>query len=390
MSSFIGGASKKVTDVRGFLRDAAGGSSIKYMAEKGCKHLIYIPYQVANDTDESGNTVSTKVPVAISGAVHEWQSPDGKFKATVCMQDFVRKDETGATLNDGTCPFCDRVADAWDIYNYRKEMEEAKCQLTGEDRKKHLEKIQSTYADERKAKAAKTYMYMLVVKFRLDAAGNPVIGTDGMPEYDLKVMKLSSSRVEKIQQQVANSGCELPDSELIFEYPATDDRRLQVSQSTTAPVFPQNKLTAKFPGLLDKINTDVAKFDFEGISKSFPEWAGMTTSAAKAVTDALFEKWDEYRQNLLVNPQAQYMEYITNTPVTQPALGGLGAPVIPGAAIPSAAIPGAPVPGAVIPGADAGATPVAPAAPVIPSAPVIPNGTDPNAVFGGNTGNFSI
>ena len=390
MSSFIGGASKKVTDVRGFLRDAAGGSSIKYMAEKGCKHLIYIPYQVANDTDESGNTVSTKVPVAISGAVHEWQSPDGKFKATVCMQDFVRKDENGATLNDGTCPFCDRVADAWDIYNYRKEMEEAKCQLTGEDRKKHLEKIQSTYADERKAKAAKTYMYMLVVKFRLDAAGNPVIGTDGMPEYDLKVMKLSSSRVEKIQQQVANSGCELPDSELIFEYPATDDRRLQVSQSTTAPVFPQNKLTAKFPGLLDKINTDVAKFDFEGISKSFPEWAGMTTSAAKAVTDALFEKWDEYRQNLLVNPQAQYMEYITNTPVTQPALGGLGAPVIPGAAIPSAAIPGAPVPGAVIPGADAGATPVAPAAPVIPSAPVIPNGTDPNAVFGGNTGNFSI
>ena len=399
MASFIGGASKKVTDVRGFLRDAAGGSSIKYMAEKGARHLIYIPCQTTNDVDENGNTFQRVEPVAISGAVHEWQSPDGKFKATVCMNDFVRSEADGTVLNDGTCPFCDRVADAWDIYNYRKEMEETKCQLTGEDRKKHLEKINATFADERKAKSAKTYMYMLVVKFRMDAANNPVLGADGLPEYDLKVMKLSSSRVEKIQQQVANSGCELPNSELIFEYPATDDRRLQVSQSTTAPVFPQNKLTAKYPGLLQKINMDVAKFDFEGIAKSFPEWAGMTTAAAKSVTDALFEKWDEYRRNVLVNPQAQYMEYITNTPVTQPALGGLGAPVIPGVAAPAAAIPGAAIPGAAIPGAApvmpgmAGAPVMPGAAPVIPSAPSIPTAptpADPNAVFGGAAGNISI
>ena len=391
MASFIGGASKKVTDVRGFLRDAAGGNSIKYVAEKGTKHLIYIPCQPATDVDEMGNAVTRMEPVAIAGAVHEWQSPDGKFKATVCMKDVIRKSDDGQSLlNDGNCPFCDRVADAWDIYNYRKEQEEAKCQLTGEDRKKHLEKALATYADERKAKAAKTYMYMLVVKFRMDAAGNPVIGSDNLPEYDLKVMKLSSSRVEKIQQQVANSGSELPDSELIFEYPATDDRRLQVSQSTTAPVFPQNKLTVKFPGLLNKINMDVQKFDFEGITKSFPEWSGMTTESAKAVTDALFEKWDEYRKLVQVNPQAQYMEYISNTPVTQPALGGLGAPVIPGAAIPGAAIPGT-VPGGAMPGV---AAPVIPgAAPTVPSAPVIPGApkaADPNGVFGGVAGNITI
>ena len=184
------------------------------MAEKGVKHLIYIPFQEVEEVDENGNKTTHKEPVAISGAVHEWQSPDGKFKATVCMKDFIRKSDDGTTtLNDGTCPFCDRVADAWDIYNYRKEMEEAKCQLTGEDRKKHLEKVQSTYADERKAKSARTYMYLLIVKFRLDPAGNAVMGTDGVPEYDLKVMKMSSSRVEKIQQQLTNSGSELPDSE---------------------------------------------------------------------------------------------------------------------------------------------------------------------------------
>ena len=394
MASFISGAGKKVTDVRGFLRDAAGGSSIKYMAEKGAKHLIYIPCQTTADVDENGNTVQRLEPVAISGAVHEWQSPDGKFKTTVCMKDFIRKAEDGVTmLNDGNCPFCDRINDAWEIYNYRKDMEEARCQLTGEDRKKHLEKANATYADERKAKNARVYMYMLVVKFRLDAAGNAVLGTDGLPEYDLKVMKMSSSRVEKIQQQIANSGCELPGSELIFEYPATDDRRLQVSQSTTAPVFPQNRLTSKYPNLLAKINTDVAKFDFEGIAKSFPEWSGMTTEAAKAVTDALFEKWDEYRKQVALNPQAQYMEYISNTPVTQPQLGGLGAPVIPGAAIPGPVMPGVAAPAApaapVMPGMPGmGGAPVIPGAPTIPSAPQV--GADPNSVFGSAAGAITI
>ena len=37
MSSFISGASKRVTDVRGFLRDAAGGTGIKYSGEKGTR-----------------------------------------------------------------------------------------------------------------------------------------------------------------------------------------------------------------------------------------------------------------------------------------------------------------------------------------------------------------
>lgn len=384
MASFIsGGAAKKVSDIHGFLRDAAGGSSIKYVAEKGAKHLIYIPFVECEVKDEkTGETVIRKEPKAISGAVHEWQSPDGKFKATVCMKDFIRKSEDGSILlNDGNCPFCDRVADAWDIYNYRKEEEEAKCQLTGEDRKKHLEKVLSSFADERKAKAARTYMYLLVVKFHMDSANNPVMGADGLPEYDLKIMKLSSSRVEKIQQQIANSGAELPGSELIFEYPAVDDKRLQVSQSTTAPVFPNNKLTVKYPALLDKINTDVAKFEFEGIEKSFPEWSGMTTEAAKTTTDNLFEKWDEYKKLALVNPQARYMEYVSNTPVTQPQLGGLGAPVIPGAALNQPpVIPGAATPQAATP---QDTTPAE--APVIPPAPTV-QGVDPNKVFDQSAG----
>ena len=376
MSSFIGGASKKVTDVRGFLRDAAGGSSIKYMAEKGCKHLIYIPFQTVNDTDEAGNTFSRKVPVAISGAVHEWQSPDGKFKATVCMQDFVRNGENGEVLNDGTCPFCDRVSDAWDIYNYRKEQEEAKCQLTGEDRKKHLEKTLSSFADERKTKNARPYAYILVVKFRTDAATKKVIiGTDGLPEYDLKVMRLSASRLERIQQQLVNSGTQLPGAEIIMEYPNVDDARLVVSQSTTTPVFPANMQTKLYPQVVDKINVDVKQFDWEGIEKSFPEWAGMTSAEAESMVTAMFEQWDKYKVEKIANPSARYLEYVTTPPVSNPSLDG----VVPGAVLPGVA----PVMPSV---AEAPSVPTTPQAPVIPQAPTAPVMPDPNSLFGGNAG----
>ena len=385
MSNFLKSASKQVTDVRNFLRDSAGGNSIKYAAEKGAKHIIYIPFKSETSIDPATGAEVVKRSInAIQGDVHEWSTQDGKFKATVCLDGVVIKSEDGTVINDGTCPFCDRIGDAWDIYRYRKELEEASCKLTGEQRKNHLEKTTRVFADERKAKEVRNYMYILVVKFRLNESGNPVIGSDGLPEYELKVMKLSASRVEKIQQQVANSGSELPDSELIFEYPNVDDRRLLVSQSTTAPVFPNNRLVAKFPALMNKINEDVAKFEWEGIDKAFPEWAGMTSEAAKTTVNSMFEQWDTYKKELTTNPQARYLEYVVEAPKANPSLGGEGIganavagaipviPTIPGAAS-TPVIPTAPVAEAV------------PPTPVIPTAPVMPAATapavDPNAVF---------
>lgn len=369
-SSFLASASKRVTDVRGFLRDAAGGSSIKYVAGKGEKHLIYIPYNNVTVTDENGEETVQKEVIALSGDVHEWRSPEGRFRATVCIKDVVRQNEDQTIMiNDGSCPFCDRVSDAWDIYRYRKELEEANCKLVGEDRKKHLEKITSTLADERKAKDVRSYMYMLIVKYRTDSAGNVVIGQDKLPEYDLKVMKLSSSRIQKIQQQIANAGSDLPGSELIFEYPNSDDRRLVVSQSTTAPVFPQNMLITKFQGLLQKIENDVAKFEWDGIEKSFQEWNGMSTAEAKKIMDDMFEKWDNYKQQVLVNPNVKYMEYITDTPVTNPSIGD--APKIE-------------VPTAAIPSSTGGQGVGSGEAPKVPSAPEMPPVPDANAVFGGD------
>ena len=369
MASFLSKASRRTTDVRGFLREAAGGQSIKYVAGKGEKHLLYIPYNTNTVVEDDGTERLSKELIAISGDVHEWQGLDGKYNATVCLRDVVRQSDDGQIMiNDGSCAFCNRVGDAWNIFNYRKNMEEAQCKLTGEDRKKHLEKITSSLSNERKAKDARTFMYTLVVKYRTDASGSVIIGQDKLPEYDLKVMKLSSSRVEKIQQQVSNAGSDLPGSELIFEYPNTDDKRLQVSQSTTAPVFPNNMLTAKFPALIEKINTDVAKFEWEGIEKSFPEWNGKSTAEAEKITNELFEKWDQYNRDILVNPNVKYMEYITDTPVTNPALVG---------ATPQITVPGQGVPTPTV------APAVATAAPTVAPTPDIP---DANAVFGVNNG----
>lgn len=400
MSSFLKTASKSVGDVRNFLRDSAGGNSIKYAGEKGAKHVIYIPYtsEVVMD-DQTQTEVAKKSIISIQGNIHEWTTQDGKFKAICCLKDIIRKsdEDPNIVLNDGTCPFCDRISDAWDIYRYRKELEEANCKLTGEQRKTHLDKTFRIYTDERKAKDAKPYMYLLVVKYRLNEAGKEVIGSDGVPEYDLKVMKLSASRVEKIQQQIANSGAELPGSELIFEYPNVEDRRLLISQSTTAPVFPTNMMTTKYPALIDKINQDVAKFQWEGIEKAFPEWAGMTTMEAKSTTDGMFSMWDKYKAEIMVNPAAKYLEYVMETPTSVPNINGAGLgdaagqgaiPVIP--QIPT--IPSAEAP--VMPGqAGAAATiPVVPSAPVAPapaqtpqaSIPIVPTppAANPNEVFG--------
>lgn len=370
MGNFLNVAAKKKTDVRGFLREAAGGNSIKYAAEKGAKHIIYIPYRSGKEIIDGKEEVTREI-IAISGDVHEWNGLDGKYRATVCLKDIIRKSEDGETLlNDGTCPFCDRIQDAWDIFKYRKAQEEEKCNLVGVEREKYIEKINAQYSNERKAKEARSYIYILVVKFRTGANGSEVIGPDGLPEYDLKVMKLSSSRVEKIQQTVANAGSELPGSELMIEYPNSEDRRLVVSQSTTAPVFPARMQITKHPALVDKINQDVAKFEWDGIEKSFTEWNGMTSMEAKEITNNLFETWDKYKKDVKINPAIKYMEYINDTPMSTPSLTGgvdtVAPPVVPGAV------------GAI------------PAAPVIPGAPVLADAPDVNSIFGSQPSGINI
>lgn len=406
--SFLASAGKKTTDVRDFLREAAGSGGLKYRAEQGRKHYIHFPTINVPVVDNDGNQTVQQQIIAMYGEVHEWETPDGKYKATVCAKGTVRTSEDGNTLlNDGSCPFCDRVGDAWDIQRYRCENEEKTCGLTGDALVKHMDGekdangkvivngFRKIAADERKAKPANPYMYILIVQYRTNNDGTPIIGQKGLPEYDLKVMKLSKSRVEKFQQQIENSGLKMEGCDLIIEYPKeAENAMLVVSKSTTAPVFPQSSITNKYPGLVEAIAADVAKFTWDGLDKAFVEWQGMTTAEAEKTTKELFQHWDNYKNELKVNPNAKYLEYSNNN-VTQPSIG---APVantgvmLPGAApIVNAApiVAGAPVTQPVVPGLN-----VAPvAAPVVgvqpqPVAPAVGPGQipDANEIFGGTTG----
>jgi hypothetical protein len=126
----------------------------------------------------------------------------------------------------------------------------------------------------------------------------------------MKIMKMSNKRLEKIETLLNQSGLQLAGSEISITYDNITDRRVLVSQSTMAPRF-NNKYTESYPALLNAINNDVDKFDWESIEKTFKEWEGMATDAAESLMKASFELWDNYQKELTVNKNAQYAEYIS-------------------------------------------------------------------------------
>lgn len=358
-SSFLSNNSRQVFDIKQFLRDAAvGGNSIKYRAESGKRHQIYVPFVVGGVADESGNMREQNVIIAQSANVHEWTGNDGKFKTMVCLKDYFRKTENGDIMNDGSCPFCDNIQKGWNIYNYRYKLEEDAAiarGLAGEQLElymkgdgKNSNGVSRQLMDERKAKDAKTYLYLVVALYRVDAMGNPVMSTtDNLPEFDLKVMKISPSRAEKIMKSVENSGAALEGVELVFDYPVNEDPAQVVGQSSTAVVFPGNKLIDKFPGLQAKIHEQATKFSWDGIEKAFPELEGMTVAKAQEIMTDAFAKWDKFQEELKVNPNAKYMEYSVAS-TERPSIEGGTAPAMTGG-IPMPQAGSVPMPGATVP-----------------------------------------
>lgn len=356
--SFMQSARKQIVDVSQFLKEAADGAGVKYRPESGKQHRIYVPWQ-ETEMEVDGVKKQGRGLIAISGSTHEWNDSAGKYHATVCLDGIVRKAEDGTVINTGSCPFCKRVSDAWDIYNYRMEQEEANCTLQGDYRKKHLEGCKQNFSKELKARKAKPYLYMLVAQFKSTDAGEPVIDTaTQLPAYELKIMKVSATKVEgKIAKQCKNSGVDVPGSEILFDYPVNDDP-MQVSLNVTvSPVVLDNlKWITKYPGLENQILSDATKFNWDELEQAFPEWKGMTSMEAEDTVEQMFQKWDEYKETLKINPTAKYLEYTseitgTNVPLAPqvPNINGVAMPQIPvqqpnvaGVVSQQASIPGIP------------------------------------------------
>ena len=328
-NKFISTAKRSAADIRQFLKEAASDGTMKYKAQAGQTHVLYFPFEMATvKNEETGAEEQVKRLIAISGDVHEWNDSDGKYHACICLKDIVREDENGNKLNDGTCPFCNRVSDGWSIYRHRVGLEEARCDKVGQERDKFLEGVRQTILKERKASEARPYVYILVAQIQTApgmALGQtqPVLDENGLPKFELKFMKLSAKRAESIETSIANSNGEsMADSEIAITYPNIDDQRQIVQQSTIAPMNGQVRFTTRYPDLKQRILNEAKAVDLDAIEGSFREWEGMTTDAATKTMDDLFRKWDEYQVQLKLNPSAQYMEY--GLPPAGPALSGQG------------------------------------------------------------------
>lgn len=370
---------KKPMSLASFLKEASSqGSGIKYVAEKAKLHRMYIPRFQFNYTDENNQPVSEVGPIAEAHYIHEWKSGD-KFYSAECTKETY-----------GTCPFCDRVNDAWDIYNerYAKAESELKAQgmdegqvqwqMRGEQDKEKRKQpnafkgLYATFIDELKMKDVKPYLYLLVALYEMDPAGNPVC-EKGMPKYSLKVWRLPEGRVQMLQDTFASAGGRIEGNEITIQYKNIEDRAQLVGQSTVASVFPDYTWIKQFPGLQQKIEEEAAAFDMESIAKSFEELTKRELAACKNLADAGFAKWDAYKAEKAVNPNAVYLEYAAAPTQNAPALGvGAGAGGGMTFALPGGAAPQ--MPNMTAP--NAGVTPAAPqmGAPMMPptGAPMMP------------------
>jgi len=312
------------SDLKEYIKDSAKQSSFKYKAEKNATHVIYFPYVTKQDAATGAVVKELK---AMSAMVHSWTTADNKFKSTLCTKNHALTGDDGEIITDGTCPFCDRVADAWEIYNKRYETEKVSCGLTGDALEKHMNAFKQQIGNERKVNTPTPYLYVYAIQFNTDTQGNPVLDADGMPTYEQKIIRLSSTKVEAINKQLENNGFEMPGSEIKFSYTDTDNPMLLAKNCTYTVVIPTlgKMITERYPNVVAKINADLAKFEWDGIEKAYPEWEVMPTKTAKVTVDQMFVLWDKYKADLLTNPDAQYCEYTTASnakAVTNPALAG--------------------------------------------------------------------
>ena len=315
----------RVGSIKQFIESTEASTGLKYRGGVDVNHLVYFPY-----TDvqlEDGST--ERELVAIQVGVHDWVTPDGKYHNTVCTNGVPVTDENGNVIYDGTCPFCDRVSDAWDIYRYRYDLEERTCGLSGNALVKHMDDIKSSIARENKVKAAVNYMYVLVAQIDIDDKNNFVIGQDGVPSYRLKIMRLSESQVDKLQLAIKGAGeADLCGCELLFSYGngggGNDNNVAQMLAMKDRVITVRGEkvmATVKYPELVNRINTDVAKFDWDGIEKTFKEFQQTPAETRLALVNNMFSEWDKYKEKINAGDMsATYLEYnkVSNN---QPQLG---------------------------------------------------------------------
>lgn len=314
-----------VTDVKAFIKNASSGNSMKYSPKQNSTDYIYFPFFTETVVDENGNQQTVRRLFARIADVHNWKGADGKNRATVCMAGITRYASDNKTLlnKGGKCPICERVQDAWGIYNYRKELLEKSIgnSMVGDARKNYIDKVAEGYRKELKVREKQSTMYVLIAVFKKDENDAVVINKDtGLPDYQLKMMKLGGTRTEKIMKQLKNSQQPFEGAEISIEYGDEEDKMYLVGQSTIACLYGPAKVVEGNTQLIDRITKECMEFDWEGITKIYPEWFGITDEEAEDEMNKAFDQWDKYSKEIKMNPNAKYLEYTNTDSTSNPEL----------------------------------------------------------------------
>lgn len=338
--SFFNAAQKPIVSVTDFIKSNTS-NGVKYSAVANEMHKLYFPYQEIN---------GVKTIIAVAANVHDIHVSPEKYESCVCLSGVVRKDEnTGVILNDGTCPFCERLGDAYSIKSYREELALVGVQKTGKELEDYKNSLSRQYASEMKISKAKPKAYVLVAKFTMDANGNPTLN-NGVPVYELKVMALSTNRLNDFSELFKAAGMDMAGHDLSIKYPNTKDARLLVTQAITMPCFGPTSIVTSYPAVIEKIQAEVKEFNWAVLETSFPEWKGMTNEQATVKCATMFNAWDIYVEEKKHNPNAKYLEYSnqtqtpaleTSAPVATPAPAPAPAPAVapaPAPAMPNPAV----------------------------------------------------
>ncbi len=317
--------SKKVADVATFIKENASANKLKYSSEANVTHRMFFPLH----QDEEGNMV----PFVMAVDIHSWGTGTS-YAACICTKGI----KIDGTSFDGSCPVCDRVADAKAIGAYVKAEKEAACTLVGEARKKFIEDLDKQIWKDSKVSYPALKYYVALVKLNCAKEGKALV--DGSNDkFSIHIAAWTKSTMNKFIDALTMQDDEpqIGGREFKIKYGDYSDVMTRVGQAQVSVVDTKKALVQEDNDLYKEIMAAMENFDFEhSIELCRSEVKEQTPADIKVSMNSLFREWDTYKAALAVNPDAKYLEYSqAGTPT--PTAGTTEAPTAPTNALTSGA-----------------------------------------------------
>jgi hypothetical protein len=286
----------------------SNNATLKYKAVQKATHVVFFPGYLSD-----GELVDS-----YSVNLHRWGT-GRRTEQCICLDGITTADGEYT----GTCPICERIDDSWEIYNLLKARAEVECTLVGEARDKALKTASSELIKSRTAQNAEPRTYLPIVRFLTNedpktGRVTPQLGADGLPEFEIKIASYTKFSIEKFTKKLEEAELYDDDGNLVplhgqefrISYPDNSQAMVLVGQMSVTRLDDSKQYITKYPGVLDKINAEIAEFDFEAaLDRTFPELKDVKPQTLTTKMNQAFLNFDTYKEELAVNPNAEYRQY---------------------------------------------------------------------------------